>query len=253
MDVSPKRQQPNASSRERRTNEEHRETSVAAVLAAAQYLFTTQGYAATTTTQIGDLAGLSKGAVYFYFEDKEALLHALIDRVREAVLMPTLEILVTADDPIQRIEGMLDFSLKTATENPAMMLLPIGITIEFPSGTRPERRVQAGYRLVSVSLARTISEGQASGQLRADLSPDELASTVIAASDGVMLECLRQELRVNAERFARATAFVVLAGLGAETSRHAPVPPVGDGPSIRELLRAQLPNPSDDIVGNRKE
>lgn len=239
--------------RERRTNEEHRESSVAAVLAAAQYLFVTQGYAATTTTQIGSLVGLSKGAVYFYFEDKEAVLHALIDRVREAVLVPVLDILgSTTDDAIRRIDRFMQFSLKTATEQPAMMLLPIVVTIEFPFGTRPERRVQAGYRLISASLAHTISEGQTAGVLRADLSPDELASTVIAANDGVMLECLRQELRVNAERFARATAFVVLAGLGAE------MPPLAqpsvEGPSIREILRAQVPNASDDTaVGARKE
>jgi AcrR family transcriptional regulator len=215
------------------------------VLAAAQYLFATQGYAATTTSQIGSLVGLSKGAVYFYFEDKEAVLHALIDRVRETVLVPTLDILGSAaDDPIRRIERFMEFSLETATKQPAMMLLPIVVTIEFPFGTRPERRVQSGYRLISASLARTVREGQAFGVLRADVSPDELASTVIAANDGVMLECLRQELRVNAERFARATALVVLTGLGAAMPSRAE-PAAGEGPSIREILRAQVPNAPD--------
>ena len=240
--------------RERRTNAAHRESSVSAVLGAAQYLFVTQGYAATTTTEIASLVGLSKGTVYFYFEDKEAVLHALIDRVRETVLVPTLEILGAAtDSPIRRIERFMEFSLQTATKEPAMMLLPIVVTIEFPFGTRPERRVQSGYRLISASLARTVAEGQAAGVLRADVSPDELASTVIAANDGVMLECLRQELRVNAERFARATTLVVLTGLGAAMPPRAE-PPAGDGRSIREILRAQVPIPSDGTaVSTRKD
>ena len=60
-------------------NEERRRTSIAGVLQAARTLFVTHGYEATSIDQIARAAGLTKGAVYFYFRDKAALLLALLD------------------------------------------------------------------------------------------------------------------------------------------------------------------------------
>ena len=63
----------------RRSNEERREQSVQHVLAAALQLFVSQGYENATIDAIAAKAGLTKGAVYFYFKGKVALLHALLD------------------------------------------------------------------------------------------------------------------------------------------------------------------------------
>jgi AcrR family transcriptional regulator len=56
-----------------------RET-VAAVLKAAAQVFTTRGYAATTTNHIAERAGVSIGSLYEYFPNKDALLVALMEQ-----------------------------------------------------------------------------------------------------------------------------------------------------------------------------
>ena len=63
----------------RRTNEERREHSIQQVLSAALQLFVSKGYENATIDTIAAAAGLTKGAVYFYFKGKAALLHALLD------------------------------------------------------------------------------------------------------------------------------------------------------------------------------
>ena len=67
----------------RRSNEERREHSIQQVLAAALRLFVSKGYENATIDTIAAEAGLTKGAVYFYFKGKAALLHALLDDAEE--------------------------------------------------------------------------------------------------------------------------------------------------------------------------
>jgi AcrR family transcriptional regulator len=54
--------------------------TVAAVLKAAAQVFTSRGYAATTTNHIAERAGVSIGSLYEYFPNKDALLVALMEQ-----------------------------------------------------------------------------------------------------------------------------------------------------------------------------
>ena len=64
----------------RRSNEERREQSTEQVLASALTFFVTRGYRATSIDDIARAAGLTKGAVYFYFKGKVALLLELLSQ-----------------------------------------------------------------------------------------------------------------------------------------------------------------------------
>jgi len=58
--------------------------TVAAILAAAAQVFTSRGYASTTTNHIAVRAGVSIGSLYEYFPNKDALLVALLEQhIRE--------------------------------------------------------------------------------------------------------------------------------------------------------------------------
>jgi AcrR family transcriptional regulator len=59
--------------------EEKSERSQRAVLDAALYLFSHQGYRGTTMREIADRAGVSTGNVYHHFPDKETIFLTLID------------------------------------------------------------------------------------------------------------------------------------------------------------------------------
>jgi TetR/AcrR family transcriptional regulator len=80
------REAPLASSTEKVRNAER---SRAAILDAAERLFADQGYDATSLTQVGAAAGVSRGTPGYFFRSKSELYQAVLDRsfaeVREAV------------------------------------------------------------------------------------------------------------------------------------------------------------------------
>ncbi|WP_029041820.1 TetR/AcrR family transcriptional regulator [Cucumibacter marinus] len=78
------------------------------VLDAALDLFIEKGFAATRVADIAARAGLSKGAVYLYFESKEAVLEALVRRAL-APIAEQMSLLSHAEDahPRAAIEMLL--------------------------------------------------------------------------------------------------------------------------------------------------
>jgi AcrR family transcriptional regulator len=204
------------------TNKEHRETSIAAVLAAAEYLFVTRGYNGTTTAEIGKLAGLTKGAVYFYFKDKEAILLELLFGVRQAVLVPIRERLRDRTlTPAKRISAFLEYGGRLAAESPGSMLLPIVVSIEFAgSNSLAEQRVKAGYRKVAEEVQHVLEEGQATGEIRADLTAEAMARALIATNDGLMLECLRNGLEIQVEDLVATLNRIIHPGISREAANH---------------------------------
>jgi len=56
------------------------------ILQAAQETFTERGFHKTRMTDIAEASGLSKGALYWYFESKDSIILSLLDRVFEPEL-----------------------------------------------------------------------------------------------------------------------------------------------------------------------
>lgn len=65
----------------RRTKEQAEQTRVA-IMAAAEQLFLEKGVAHSTLDQIARAAGVTRGAVYWHFENKAHLFHEMLSQVR---------------------------------------------------------------------------------------------------------------------------------------------------------------------------
>jgi AcrR family transcriptional regulator len=72
--------------------------TVEAILAATARILVREGYEATTTTRVADVAGVSIGSLYQYFPTREALVAALVDRHLAEVLEVLSHTTATADD-----------------------------------------------------------------------------------------------------------------------------------------------------------
>jgi AcrR family transcriptional regulator len=68
-----------------RTNQERSEATREALIAAARKFFVERGYAETSTPEIVEAAGITRGALYHHFEDKRALFRALVEEEARAV------------------------------------------------------------------------------------------------------------------------------------------------------------------------
>ncbi|MED3873081.1 helix-turn-helix domain containing protein, partial [Priestia megaterium] len=67
-------------------NDRIRQASKEKIRAAAMELFMTQGYYATSISNIAKQAGISKGLLYNYYKGKEELLSEMVEaRIREVI------------------------------------------------------------------------------------------------------------------------------------------------------------------------
>ena len=58
----------------------HKDARPAELLAAALELFVDKGFAATRLTDVAARAGVAKGTLYLYFDNKEALFRAVVEQ-----------------------------------------------------------------------------------------------------------------------------------------------------------------------------
>lgn len=67
------------------TQQERRERTVAAIVAAAYPLMAVHGYAAVKVDDVVDAAGVAKGAFYHHFPSKQALFEHLVDNAQQEI------------------------------------------------------------------------------------------------------------------------------------------------------------------------
>jgi AcrR family transcriptional regulator len=171
-----------------------RANSIDGIMREAKASFVARGYHGTRLEDVAASAGLSKGAVYFYFKDKEGLLLALFRQVREQVLEPLIKTVErSSDSPIARLSAFFDREVDIATTDPEMLLLPIIMSFDFErDDSKAARYVRSGYRRIERMLNGILTEGVASGEFRGDVSPSRHASILLALHDGIMLVWSRE-------------------------------------------------------------
>ncbi|MDN5760957.1 MAG: TetR family transcriptional regulator [Microlunatus sp.] len=87
------------------------------LLSAALDCFSTQGYVATSLTDIGRRAAVTRGAVYHHFDNKQALFEAvLLDQLATSVA--SLRAATTGDDAPERATTALNAFLDLCTREP---------------------------------------------------------------------------------------------------------------------------------------
>jgi AcrR family transcriptional regulator len=79
------------------------------LLDAAEVVFAEKGYAGATVKEIAERSEFSVGAVYQFFESKEALLRGVMRRRNVEVQQRMEEVLAETDDPYAQLHALIDF------------------------------------------------------------------------------------------------------------------------------------------------
>ena len=199
------------------TKREQRAASIEALLGKALTLFITQGYHATTVEVIAQAAGLTKGAVYFYFKSKANVLKTLLDRTEELTVEPTLAAMNAAgDDPKDRLNAFVRSQSVIGAEKTEYMLLAILMSAEFNgSGDEIEHRLIELMARMEDALRETVRAGQDIGVFCKEIGADELASVVMATNKGCYVEWYMRGGDLKGHDFAGAFRDFVFDGVAA--------------------------------------
>ncbi|TVP45427.1 MAG: TetR family transcriptional regulator, partial [Halomonas sp.] len=146
-----------------------------AILDAAETTFLAQGVSRTTLAHIAQAAGVTRGAIYWHFEDKAALFDALLERVR----IPLDEIV---DDAIERLSAtpvncLRDIAKRLLAAMCHDLPLQRAVTIVLHRCEKLEDdhpRISMITRLSDHAEARVeqlFEQAKTLGHLRADLTP----------------------------------------------------------------------------------
>lgn len=191
------------------------------ILAAALVVFEGAGFDAARMDDIAAKAGLSKAGVYLYFESKEALLRALIER-HVAPISERAAALAAAGQPDP--EGALRAIVAMAASriaDPSLFAIPrlvISISARFPdiAALYRDRVVRPAWRALTGLIEAGIRQGR--------FAPIDPACAVRALMGPIIMEALRRHALGDAdaadwERWPMAQLDFALRAMRAGTGR----------------------------------
>jgi TetR/AcrR family transcriptional repressor of nem operon len=160
------------------------------LLAAGLELFLQQGYNATGIQQITDQAGVPKGSFYNHFTSKEAFGAAIVDRYADFSQRSWEHMMRGAPaEPMAAIRHVFREMLKHHKRSGASTGCLIGnFAAEVAQASEVCRKRLLSAQLAwRERLAGLIGEGQARGEIRADMAPDALSALTWSVWEGALL------------------------------------------------------------------
>ena len=156
-----------------------------ALLNAARRLFAERGYHATGTPEIAAAAGVTRGAMYHHFQDKEQLFEEVFKAVaKDLETAATASVSALAEDPWRQMqEGLQSFLRLVARSHEIQRIILIDGPAVF--GWSKWRRLESDY--TSVHLARSFERLIRLGVIE-PCPAETLAQLVVAAlNDAAMV------------------------------------------------------------------
>ncbi len=158
------------------------------ILDAAAQEIHLHGFQAASLSRILATTGLTKGALYHHFPNKQALGYAVLEEdivVRgRAIWISPLE---QCTDPVDCLQEMIATRLKDMTEQDVLLGCPLNnLALEMsPIDEGFRRRVQKIYDRWSQALAAILAQGQGNGTVSRAIDPFKVAIFIVASIAGI--------------------------------------------------------------------
>ena len=147
------------------------------ILEGARRCFARYGYEGATVVRLEEEIGLSRGAIFNWFDSKEELFIALAARENERLLLLFAE---------QGLEAILDALLR---DDPDWL----AVYLEYGRRLRADADLRERWKTIAPEDARErsrawIEDGQAGGRLRSDVTAHEIGQFLGVILDGIVVQ-----------------------------------------------------------------
>ena len=186
------------------------ERTRARILASALSLFVKKGYERTTFTDIAARLKMTKGAVYWHFETKEALLVELVKEMLEKFQRRLGEFLPKGELTFCAVAEMMVQSAGRLVEDPrsAAFFMLMKTRIKWGADSMAETREKLLSRSMNGpyhTFIRAVENDIAAGRVRKDANPVAIASVAVAVWDGLVQSKIERFLECELEGTPRNT------------------------------------------------
>ena len=187
------------------------------ILVAAQRVFDTNGYAATTMDAVAAEAQLSKGSLYNYFKNKEDLFRQVFASTVAASETLASGLMSQGGPASQRLERILDFWFDRLETNRRVgrLVMEFWATAARQEQGALSRQFQEIYGRWRTGLADIVTQGIAAGEFNPRVNPQAGAALIMAVLDGTEVQCMLDVGIVVDCEFLASLKKAVMAGLGA--------------------------------------
>ena len=182
-----------------------------AFLDVAQRLIVTKGYEAMSVQDLLDELEASKGAFYHYFDSKQALLEAVVERFADRAMATLAPVLNDPELPaLTRLERVFAGIANLKAEQKDLMLAIIEVWHSDGNAIVREKVRRLSERIMVPLFSAVVRQGVDEGTLHVD-SPDETARVLVSLMQGFQQQATdlfmaRQAGTVSFEVVQRAVA-----------------------------------------------
>ena len=203
----------------RRTKEEAARTRQD-ILKSALIVFGEKGYSAATLKQIAAEAGVTRGAIYWHFNNKAELYNTLIESYSARGATIGEEAIADGGSFVDILRRIFVRQLQAVEEDPDLRaIMEIHL---FKTGLDPElqtahlQQIQSGQALLE-GINDAMSMGIAAGELRADIDPLEMARAFLAFQNGLIYLWLLTPDSFSLSSSAESMAEILVGGVMRES------------------------------------
>lgn len=177
----------------RKTKEEAEKTRES-LLDAAEQVFLGKGVASASLEEIAQLAGLTRGALYWHFDNKAALLNAVHQRAKAPLDAVYEDALLEGKDPIDALRGSTTHALRLIATDTRMrnIFTILMFKCEQADQLNTSIRCPAQKRTDAlVKFSNAFTKAYENNQLVEGLTPDSAAFGLHAYISGIFSDYLR--------------------------------------------------------------
>ncbi|HMM51323.1 MAG: TetR/AcrR family transcriptional regulator [Burkholderiales bacterium] len=187
----------------------------AATVEAMVDLAAEQNPAEITTTAIAERMGLTQGALFRHFPNKDAILEAAMSWVSERLLARVDKAAEGAESPAAALEAMFMAHIDFVSRHPGVPRMLFG-ELQRSGKTLAKKMVQTLVRRYRERLNGLLEAGKAQGEFDAGLDVDAAAVLFIGVIQGLVLQSLLAGRVGQIRRDAPAAFAIYRRGLGAK-------------------------------------
>ena len=142
-----------------------------------------------TTAAIAKRMGLTQGALFRHFPNKNAILQAVMEWVAERLLGRIDKAIQGASSPLAALEAAFMAHIGFVVQHPGVPRMLFG-ELQRAEESAAKLMVRTMIRGYSERLRRLIEDGKAQGELAADLDADAAATLFIGSIQGLVMQSL---------------------------------------------------------------